>query len=170
MQISDWLNGACTDAIVTDVITLKPTDRLADAASEFLRNQISGAPVVDEDGKCIGVLSVTDVVRAPEKVAQRQAEALDEFFEKSDLVLPTSVYEDKLSQVRDRLSEAAEQPVSNFMVTDLVTVHETDSLERVVRSFVDAHVHRVIVTDADGRLKGIISTIDVMALLLRISH
>lgn len=168
MQISEWLNSSAAEVVVTEVITLKPTDRLADAASEFLRNQISGAPVVDEAGKCIGVLSVTDIVGASEKVAQRQAKVLDEFFAKCDLVLPASVYEDELAQVRDRLSPAAEQSVSNFMVTDLVTVSEDDSIEKVVRSFVDAHVHRVIVADADGKLKGIISTIDVMALLLRV--
>ena len=73
----------------------------------------------------------------------------------------------ELAEVRDKLTPASEQPVSNLMVRDLVTVSETDPLDKVVRSIVDAHVHRILVTDEEGKLCGIISTIDVMASLLR---
>ena len=167
MRIGEWLNSPSGEMVVTRVITLKPTDSLAHAASEFLRNQISGAPVVEDDGKCVGVLSVTDVIAAAQQVATEHATTIDQFFARSDLVLPASVYEAELTKVRDQLSPAAEQPVRKFMVTDLVTVETSDPIQKVVRSFVDAHVHRILVTDPAGKLRGIISTIDVIAALLR---
>ena len=55
------------------------------------------------------------------------------------------------------------------MISDLVEVAETDPIEKVIHNFVNAHVHRVIVTSPDGQLRGIISTIDLMASLLRLS-
>jgi CBS-domain-containing membrane protein len=53
------------------------------------------------------------------------------------------------------------------MTTDLVSVGESTPLDSVVKRLVSAHIHRVLVLDDDRRLKGIISTTDVLAALLR---
>lgn len=168
MQINEFLQRPAGEVMVDDVTTLQPDDSLANAAYKFLHKQISGAPVVDADGKCVGVLSVTDVVGAAEKVANRQAEVAEAFFGRSDLILPASVYEDDLVEVRDKIAPAAEQPVRNFMITDIVSVKSSASIEEVVRDIVDAHVHRVLVVDDEGKLVGLISTIDVLASLLQV--
>ena len=168
MELNEYLRRPASDFMVTDVETLRPDHTLAHAAYKFLHFQISGAPVLDDVGKCVGVLSVTDVVSAADKVATLQAKVTDEFFAHSNLLLPSSAYESRLSGIRDKLMPAAEQPVSNFMVTDLVTVVESDPLEQVIRNLVDAHLHRVIVIDDQGMLRGLISTLDVMAGLLNV--
>lgn len=95
--------------------------------------------------------------------------ATSNFFS-SNLALPESVYLEKLEQVRDKLSPAAEQPVEHFMTTDLVSVSTEDSLQEIVQSMVDAHLHRVLVIDQDKQLQGIIATTDVLAALLRDSR
>ncbi len=46
-----------------DIISLKTTDTLKDAAQVLSSNSIDGAPVMDE-GKVVGMFTVTDVVRA----------------------------------------------------------------------------------------------------------
>jgi CBS-domain-containing membrane protein len=52
-----------SDLMSGDVITI-PQDCFLRAAAELLfRNQIGGAPVVDPEGRCIGMLSATDFVR-----------------------------------------------------------------------------------------------------------
>ncbi len=53
------------------------------------------------------------------------------------------------------------------MATDLVAVEATDKLETVIQKFIDAHIHRVIVTDDLGKLIGIVSTTDVLAAILQ---
>lgn len=167
MKINEFLRLRANEVMVTDVTTLRPDETLANAAHKFLHQQISGAPVVNEAGECVGVLSVTDVVGAAEKAETRQAEIAEAFFAKSDLVLPVSVYEEDLAEVRDNLGPTAEQPVANFMVKDVVAVKANDAIETIIRDFVDAHIHRVLVVDDVGKLVGLISTIDVMAKLLR---
>lgn len=168
MQMSEFLQRKAADVMVTELITLNRSDMMAGAAHTFSRERISGAPVIDDNGKCLGVLSVTDVVGAEERVAKAQQRVADDFFSKFDLILPMSIYEEELNKVRDKITPVTEQPVENFMATDVVTVNESTPLVDVVRLFVDSHIHRVVVTDDEGGLRGIISTIDVMSALLRV--
>ncbi len=45
-----------------DVITVRPTTRVKELAMTLIKNQISGAPVADRNGKIIGVVSEADIV------------------------------------------------------------------------------------------------------------
>lgn len=57
------------DLMVRNVVRLPEEMPLHDAARLLLQNHIGGAPVVDAQGKCVGVLSVIDVLRVAEKRA-----------------------------------------------------------------------------------------------------
>jgi CBS domain-containing protein len=52
------------DIMVTKLITLRPDMKLLDAAKLLIKNSISGAPVVDQQGQLIGVFSEKDVMSA----------------------------------------------------------------------------------------------------------
>jgi len=54
------------DLMKPDVIRLPEDMPLRDAARLLLRNQIGGAPVVDAQGKCVGVFSAIDFLRLSE--------------------------------------------------------------------------------------------------------
>jgi len=54
------------DLMTPDVIRLPEDMPLRDAARLLLRNQIGGAPVVDAQGKCVGVFSAIDFLRLSE--------------------------------------------------------------------------------------------------------
>jgi CBS domain-containing protein len=167
MLLHNWILGTkASDIMVRKLATVRTDQSVAEAAAIMLSEQITGLPVIDLAGVCRGVFSVTDVLRAEEKVSQQQREVTSNFFS-SNLALPESVYLEKLEQVRDKLSPTAEQPVEHFMTTDLVSVSSEDSLQEIVQSMVDAHLHRVLVIDQDKRLQGIIATTDVLAALLR---
>jgi CBS domain-containing protein len=45
-----------------DVITVKPTLRVRNLAQLLIKNQISGAPVEDKNGKIVGVVSEADIL------------------------------------------------------------------------------------------------------------
>jgi CBS domain-containing protein len=168
MDIGAWLGTTrASDLMVRSVVTLKPADTLAHAAAVMLHEQISGAPVIDREGVCVGVLSASGILGAEDKVAQEQRKVAESSFWNSNLALPMSVYADKLEEVREKIAPAAGQPVERFMTSDLVSVTADTPLRVVVESMVNAHVHRVVVLDADRRLRGIISTTDVLAALLR---
>lgn len=168
MSVRNWLNETqAADVMVKHVITLHPNQPLAEAAALFHHEQISGAPVVADDGRCVGVLSESDLVGAEEKAAAEVEQVARSSFWSSHLALPASVYAAKLAEVRDKIAPASEQPVEKFMTTDLVSVTEQTLLATVVADLVEAHIHRVVVLDVQQRLRGLISTTDILAALLR---
>ena len=171
MEVHDWLSEVhAADVMVRDIVTLRPNQWLADAAAIFLQQQISGAPVVNETGQCVGVITVSDILLAEKKVNKQRQEIAASTFWNSNLALPASVYQERLEDLRDKIAPPTQQPVERFMTTDLVLVSEDQPLSTVVQYMVDAHVHRVVVLDASQQLCGLISTTDVLAALLRERH
>jgi CBS domain-containing protein len=52
------------DIMTRSLVTLRPDTAAATAAEQLLAHEISGAPVVDEDGSLLGLLSEYDCLRA----------------------------------------------------------------------------------------------------------
>jgi CBS domain-containing protein len=168
MTINDWLTETkASDIMVRRVITLGPQDTLAQAAAVFLREQISGAPVVGHDGVCVGVCSASDILRAENTVLRERTKVAESSFWNSNLALPASIYEQKLAEVRDKIAPVAEQLVQQFMTANVVAIRDHDPVRKIAEAMLDAHIHRVIVVDASNRLLGIISTIDLLAAILK---
>lgn len=65
------------DAMTTKLITMSPDMRLLDAIRRLLKNRISGAPVIEEDGHLCGILSELDCLRVLAS-GEYTAENLDE--------------------------------------------------------------------------------------------
>ncbi len=168
MLIHDWLiETKASDIMVRKLVTARVDQSLAEIAGILLREQISGLPVLDSNESCVGVFAVSDVLRAEQQTDEERRELLTSDYFTSGLALPESVYREKLEEFRDQLVPAAEQPIKRYMTTDLVTVSTNSPLEKVIQAMVDAHLHRVLVTDEGGRLVGIVATIDVLAAFLR---
>lgn len=50
--------------MVTSVVTMRGDERVRDAVRLLLKNHFSGVPVVDDDGRLVGVISEKDCIRA----------------------------------------------------------------------------------------------------------
>jgi CBS domain-containing protein len=57
------------DLMTRTVVRLTEEMPLREVAALMHKDQVSGAPVVDRDGRCVGVLSATDFLRLAEKRA-----------------------------------------------------------------------------------------------------
>lgn len=74
-----------SDVMSTEVVTVKPEDSLAEIKAKF--DNVSGLPVVNEEGKCIGVISkkdaekggatVADAFSTPPVVAKKDSKVVD---------------------------------------------------------------------------------------------
>jgi CBS domain-containing protein len=51
------------DIMTTHLVTLAPTSSIFSAIRTLLKHRISGAPVIDADGKCVGMFSELDCLR-----------------------------------------------------------------------------------------------------------
>ena len=111
---------------------------------------ISGAPVVDHTGRCVGVLSTTDFVEWAGRGGGTQQGRGDASVGACEWEIITT-------------NAPPEEQVRDWMTPDPVTAPPTASLNELARSMVDAHVHRVIVAEEDGRPIGIVSSTDILA-------
>jgi CBS domain-containing protein len=50
------------DMMTKEIITVSPTMSIKKLAMTLVKNQISGAPVIDRNGKIIGVVSEADII------------------------------------------------------------------------------------------------------------
>jgi CBS domain-containing protein len=64
MQTTNLLEMTASDLMTRNVVRLTAEMLLWQAADVLLKNQIGGAPVVDREGKCVGVLSASDFIRS----------------------------------------------------------------------------------------------------------
>jgi CBS domain-containing protein len=57
------------DVMSPNVVPLSGDDSVAHAASVLIKHEISGAPVIDDAGLCVGVISSTDFVRCADEAS-----------------------------------------------------------------------------------------------------
>jgi len=141
------LDLTAADLMTRDLVCLPHEMSMKEAARLLLQNHISGAPVVDNDGQCIGVLSATDFVTLTKKIGDKGHPCVGSTEWE---VVVEMMPEDELAQ---------------FMTPDPVMVSPRTSICRLARQMVDAHIHRVIVVDAENRPIGIVTSTDLVAAL-----
>jgi CBS-domain-containing membrane protein len=110
---------------------------------------------VDGTGRCVGVLSATDFVHWAEKKEGAAKETAP----------PPACFcsEWQVSDVK-ALPEGA---VARYMTADPVLVAPTTTIGELARSMLNAHIHRLIVTDARKRPVGVVSSTDILAAVAR---
>ena len=65
-EASKILDMKVSDIMVTDLVTVAPTERLGDLCLKFMENNIGGAPVV-KNNEIIGIITEKDVIQALKK-------------------------------------------------------------------------------------------------------
>lgn len=138
-----------------DVIVIPEKMTLQGAAGMLRRAGVSGAPVINAEGRCTGVLSATDFVRREAGLVPSGASACP---------CHNGLYSDW--EIIDVETVPADE-VRGCMTHDPVMVSPETGIGELARMMLDAHIHRVIVTDAEGRATGIISSTDILAAVAR---
>lgn len=59
-----------SDFMTRDIITVSPSTKVKNLAMILIKNQISGAPVVNKNGKILGIVSEADIIAKRGKDAQ----------------------------------------------------------------------------------------------------
>jgi CBS domain-containing protein len=137
---------------VKDVMTIRVVSVTKDAsfrtmATALREHRVSAFPVLDDDGKVIGVVSEADMLAK---------EALDS----EPQGMPGMI----ASLLRRREHEKARGTTAgDLMTSPAVTVTPDDTLERAARLMYTRKVKRLPVVDAGGHLVGIVGRADLLA-------
>ncbi len=147
------------DIMQTRVVTVSPDAPLRAVQSALIAEGIHGAPVVDEQGVVVGVISSTDLLRAASEAADI-ASAEPTYF-RYDLELHGSDWGRAPADLSERLPDSR---VSDVMTTEILAVTPDAPISGIARVLRENAVHRVLVIE-NGELCGIVSAMDLIALL-----
>ena len=65
------------DLMTTSLITFRPNQTILDAIQVLTKNGVSGGPVIDEEGRLVGILSELDCLRMLAHATDGQREDTD---------------------------------------------------------------------------------------------
>jgi len=137
------------DLMTRDVLTLTADTPLKRAAELLARERISGAPVVDDVGRVVGVLSEADVLVKASAEAPRSGLL-------GWLLEPAPDYYGKFAATR----------VGEAMSAPAVTIPPDRGVHEAASLMIDESVNRLPVVD-DGALVGIVTRADVVRAFTR---
>jgi CBS domain-containing protein len=140
------------DVMTTDVLAFHPSDRVQDAYARLAARDVDGAPVVDDAGRVVGVLTTDDLLVEETRLHYPTVVSLFGAY----LELPSAH-----RHFEDELRKAVAATVGDAMEDEPVTCGEDDTLERVATLMHEHHVSRLPVV-RDGALVGIVARGDVL--------
>lgn len=142
--VKDWMTR--------EVHTIHPNATILEVTEVLSTNKIHGLPVVDKDGKLVGVISMSDIMAANARVNKSSRPGF--------YVLGGHFGGEEKQQT----SVLARQ-IGDLMSPDILACSEDDPLGEAVRLMASRRLHRVLVKDSQGGVAGIVSSSDVMRAL-----
>jgi len=137
-----------SDIMRTHVITVREDQTLRELAQVLQDNRITGAPVVDDRGRLVGVVSQTDLVRR-----QREASSTD---------VPAYHREEAWLDANGFSIETPDYGrVRDIMTPAVLSADEKTPVEELARCMSRKGVHRLVITRR-GKLAGIVTSMDLM--------
>jgi len=140
------------DVMSRDPIVVRRETPLKEAIQILAENRISGLPVVDENGKLLGIISETDLMWQETGVTPP---AYIMFLDSVIYLKNPATYE------RD-LHKALGQTVGDIMSVNPVTITADKPLKESARIMHDRNVHRLPVLDTGGQVIGILTRGDII--------
>ena len=119
------------DLMRKDVFTVLETDTVEELAEILVREHIHGAPVLDETGQLVGVVTQQDI-----------------FF--SSMTLGRDEKRKKQKKLR----------VKDIMTSPAVSAAEDTEIRNLCRMMHRLRIHRIPIV-SDGRVSGIVSSLDI---------
>lgn len=142
--------------VMTAKVMVATTDwSVEHLASELLRRSVSGAPVADESGKLVGVVSLTDVTRSQAEGIET-SDALNDYYQRALVQQMGDVDAQAMS-----LTVEPEQTVGDIMTPMVFEVEEDTPVQEVADTMLNGRIHRVFVT-RKGKLVGVVSAFDLL--------
>jgi CBS domain-containing protein len=148
-------------AIVRDIMdpepaTVRPDSPVEEVVATLRDNELPGVPVVDEDGRVVGIVTEADLVLPDDQ---------------GDLHIPHyinlfggTVFLEPLGRFEERLRKAFASKAEDMMSTDPDTVSPDTTVQEAARIIHETGHNRLPVVE-DGRLVGVVTRVDVLGAL-----
>jgi CBS domain-containing protein len=148
--------GVVRDIMDSDPATVRPNTPVQDVVSTMRENELPGLPVVDGEGRVVGMVTEADLVLPDDE---------------GDLHIPHyinlfggTVFLEPLSRFEGRLRKAFASKAEDMMTRDPETVGPDTTVREAARIIHESGHNRLPVVE-DGRLVGVVTRVDVLGAL-----
>ena len=149
------------DLMSPEVLTVREDLPVADLAAFLMRHDITGAPVVDAEGRLVGVVSVVDIADLVSDDAEIAADRSEPDFLYRGR--EATLTEDELEELE---IDDEDLTVADIMTPEIYSVAPSAPVSEIAMKMLREHLHRVLVLDPDDRCVGIVTTSDLLGLLV----
>jgi CBS domain-containing protein len=144
------------DIMDTDPATVRPETPVEQVVSTLRRHELPGLPVVDGEGRVLGMITEADLVLPDDD---------------GDLHIPHyinlfggTIFLEPLSRFEQRLRKAFASNAADMMTADPDTVSPDTTVQEAARIIHESGHNRLPVVE-DGRLVGVVTRVDVLGAL-----
>ncbi|MCC3768260.1 CBS domain-containing protein [Streptomyces sp. UNOC14_S4] len=137
-----------SDVMTQTVVAVSRTAAYKEIAKVLAEWQVSAVPVLEGEGRVIGVVSEADLL-PKEEFKDRDPSRWEQLRQLDDLV------------------KAGAKSAEDLMSTPAVTVHPSATVAEAARVMARKGVKRLPVVDGEGKLTGIVSRADLLKVYLR---
>ena len=141
------------DIMLVDVPAVYPDDPIESVVHKLRDHELPGIPVINEGGRCVGIITESDLILAGES---------------EDLHLPHYielfggiVFLESTKKFEERLRKAVAATASDVMTEDPLTIAPDASVAEAAR-MIARHKHNRLPVVEHGRLIGVVTRIDVL--------
>ena len=145
------MKTAVRDVMTSRVVWVTKDAPYKELAARLRENRVSAFPVLDDEGKVIGVVSEADLLAK---------EALDGGYDGMPGMITGLLR-------RKEQGKARGITAADLMTHPAVTISPDAAVENAARLMYESKISRLPVVDADGHLTGIISRADVLSVFDR---
>jgi CBS domain-containing protein len=131
-----------------DVVSVRPDVSAKEALDLLFKMQISGLPVINTDGKLVGMFTEKEILSY---LLPSYVERVGRF-----------IYDQNPKAIKKKFSELSKLNVSQLMRKDVVTTTEDTALCEVARIMLTQKARRLPVLDKTGKVLGIVARSDVL--------
>jgi CBS domain-containing protein len=152
---------SAADVMSRNVLTVGPDMTVRELADFLTENEITGAPVMDDHGRLLGMVSLSDIARG-------EADEGDLVADRGDPEASVHGWEDEanVEEMGDLHVEGGETPVREIMTPTTYTVAHDTPVSRLAQTMIAGRVHRLLVV-RDRHVVGIVTSLDLLKLLTR---
>ncbi len=147
-------HAVAREIMSSPVITVSPDTPFRNIVAMMLQHGISGLPVVDEDGRLLGIVTEADLLLKEEEPHAQPA------------LIPWHGSSLRLERILDRHRKFEGMMAGDLMTENVVTATEETSAHQLAHLMLAREINRIPILH-DGRIVGIVTRADILKLFTR---
>ncbi|HYV16059.1 MAG TPA: CBS domain-containing protein [Conexibacter sp.] len=145
------------DIMERDPVSIRPEESVETLLRTLREHELPGIPVVNGGGRCIGIVTESDLILRDEEEDLRLPLHIDLF--------GGTVFLGRLKPFEERVKKAIASTVADMMTPDPLTVAPETDLREAARLIAEERHNRLPVVE-HGRLVGVVTRLDVLSALV----